>query len=117
MATIMNSSSFDTLYIFKKHLEDRLLMKQLSGEDISKIEYDFIHVNFASIADEEERDFFENLPTSLQLEPEIVDRVREKAGELLYQSKEFRKLIADLGANIPDYWIGCNILELIYIIC
>jgi hypothetical protein len=48
-----------------------------------------------------ERVFFTNLPTSLQLPPQKVDRVREKAGELLYQSEKFKKLIKDLGGRIP----------------
>jgi len=101
MAIIMNSSSFDTLYIFQRYLEEKL-QKDLSGEEVSKVGYDVIHITFASIADDEEREFFENLPTSLQLEPETVDRVRVKAGEMLYQSEDFRKLIADLGGTIPE---------------
>jgi NTE family protein len=102
MATIMNSSSSDTLYIFQNYLEERHLKKEILGEGASQIGYDIIHINFENIEDEEERSFFENLPTSLQLEPETVDRVREKAGELLYQSEEFQKLIADLGGRIPE---------------
>ena len=74
----------------------------MAGEDISNIGYDIIHISFDEIADDEERKFFENLPTSLQLPPETVDRVREKAGELLYQSEEFRRLIAGLGGTIPE---------------
>ena len=102
MATIMNNSSFDTLYIFQKYLEDKLLQKDISGGEVSKIEYDIIHITFASIADEEEREFFENLPTSLQLPPETVDRLRAKAGELLYQSEEFQELLAELGGSISE---------------
>ena len=102
MTTIMNSSSFDTLYIFQKFLEDNLLQKEISGEDFPKIGYDIVHINFASIADKDEREFFENLPTTLQLPPETVDRVRKKAGELLYLSEPFQKLIAELGGRIPE---------------
>ena len=100
MATIMNNSTFDTLYIFQRYLEETL-KRDISGEKFSKIGYDVIHITFASIADEEEREFFENLPTSLQLPPETVDLVRKKAGELLYESESFQKLIADLGVKIP----------------
>jgi NTE family protein len=102
MATIMNNNSFDTLYIFQNFLEEKLLKKQVSDTDISKIGYDMIHITFASIADKDERNFFENLPTSLQLSPETVDRVRERAGELLYQSEDFQKLIADMDGKIPE---------------
>jgi NTE family protein len=101
MATLMNSSNFDTIYMFKKYLEEVFLKKQKAGEDTSKLGYDLIHISFEEIADDEEREFFENLPTTLQLPPETVDRVREKAGELLYHSEPFQKLIADMGGTIP----------------
>ncbi len=101
MATIMNTNSFDTLYIFQDYLEERILQGQTSSEEPVKIEYDIIHITFASIADKDERQFFENLPTTLQLPAETVDRVREKAGELLYESEPFQKLIADMGGTIP----------------
>jgi NTE family protein len=102
LTTLMNDSNFDTIYMFQNFLKKKRLQKQLAGEDVSKIEYDIIHISFDEIADEEERNFFENLPTSLQLPPENVDRVREKAGELLYQSEEFKELIAVLGGTIPE---------------
>ncbi|NOQ66953.1 MAG: hypothetical protein GQ556_07040, partial [Desulfobacterales bacterium] len=102
VATLMNSSNFDTIYMFQKYLEERLLKKQMAGEDISNIGYNIIHITFEEIADDDEREFFENLPTSLQLPPETVDRVREKAGELLYQSEEFRRLIKDLQELPPS---------------
>jgi hypothetical protein len=69
---------------------------------LNEIDYNIIHIAFDDITDEDERIFFENLSTSLQLPAEKVDRIREKAGELLYQSEEFRRLIAGLGGTIPE---------------
>jgi hypothetical protein len=102
LATLMNSSNFDTIFMFQKYLEEKLLKKQMIGEDISNIGYDIIHITFEDITDEDERIFFETLPTTLQLPPEKVDRVREKAGELLYQSEEFRRLIKELQELPPS---------------
>jgi hypothetical protein len=34
--------------------------------------------------------------------------VREKAGELLYHSEPFQKLIADMGGTIPADWWAAN---------
>ena len=101
MATIMNNSSFDTLLMFQSYLE-QALQNDMSGKKFLKMDYDVIHITFASIDDDEEREFFENLPTSLQLEPETVDRVRKKAGVLLYQSEPFQKLIADMDGRIQQ---------------
>jgi len=100
ITTIMNSSNFETLYIFENYLEKRLIQKEIAGADSSLINYDIIHINFADIQDAREREFFENLPTTLQLPRETVDQVRTKAGELLYQSDQFRKLVSDLGGRI-----------------
>jgi NTE family protein len=102
LTTLMNSSNFDTIFIFQKYLEEKLLKKQLAGKDTSHVDHEIIHISFGEITDEEEREFFENLPTSLQLPQEKVDRVREKAGELLYQSEEFRRLIKDLQELPPS---------------
>ena len=102
LTTLMNASNFDTIYMFQSFLKEKRLEKQLAGEDIPEIDYYIIHVTFDDIADEDERVFFEDLPTSLQLPAKKVDRVREKAGELLYQSEEFKKLIVELGGTIPE---------------
>ena len=102
LTTLMNDSNFDTIYLFQNYLKEKRLEKQLAGEDIPEIDYNIIHIAFDDITDEDERIFFENLSTSLQLPAEKVDRIREKAGELLYQSEEFRRLIADLGGTIPE---------------
>jgi NTE family protein len=102
LTTLMNDSNFDTIYLFQNYLKEKRLEKQLAGEDIPEIDYNIIHIAFDDITDEDERIFFENLSTSLQLPAEKVDRIREKAGELLYQSEEFRRLIAGLGGTIPE---------------
>ena len=67
-----------------------------------EIDYYIIHITVDDITDEDERMFFEDLPTSLQLPAEQVDRVRDMAGELLYQSEEFRRLIKDLQELPPS---------------
>ena len=100
VATLMNSSNFDTIYMFQKFMEERFLKMQLAGEDMSELGYDIIHIAFEEITDDDERKFFENLPTTLKLPADTVDRVRKKAGELLYQSEDFQKLIADMGGTI-----------------
>jgi NTE family protein len=102
MDTVMNSSNFDTLYVFQTNLEKGLIQKRMAEEGLSIVNYDIVHISFSSITDDDEREFFENLPTSLQLPPETVDRLRKKAGELLYKSEEFQELVAEIGGTIPE---------------
>jgi len=58
-----------------------------------------IDVSFQSISDPAERSYFMNLPTSLALPPEAIDRLRRVAAELLDSSPEFNAFVRDLGRH------------------
>ncbi len=60
------------------------------------IEFYLVEVNFDSIADESERSFLKQLPTSFKLPPESVDKLRDAAHTSLVESKEFQRLLNDL---------------------
>ena len=47
----------------------------------------------------EERRYLLNLPTTLSLPPEAVDRLRDAAGRLLRESPAFRELVRELDAQ------------------
>ena len=55
-----------------------------------------IEVAFETLADEEEREFFNNVATSFKLDDETIDRLIEVGGRLLRESPEFVRLLADL---------------------
>jgi NTE family protein len=100
ISTMMNSANFEKLYIFNRHIKEAL---ELSKQDKTAQQINFytIHLSFDNIADDQERLFFENVPTTLSLKNETVDRVIEVAGRLLFESKEFQRLIEDLDGRIP----------------
>lgn len=56
----------------------------------------FIEVNFESLADEVEKQYFQELPTSFQLSSEEVDALRNAARRILKESTEFQRLLEDL---------------------
>jgi NTE family protein len=58
-----------------------------------------IDVSFHSIADPDERRYFMNLPTSLALPPDAIDRLRRVAGDLLDASPEFSAFVRHLDAR------------------
>jgi NTE family protein len=95
MTTIMNSGNFYTLYVFK----DFLLNMQKQG---STTEVYAIHLSFENLEDPEERLYFENVSTALNLPEETVDKLIEVGGRLLYKNKEFQRLVKDLGGTIRD---------------
>ena len=95
MTTIMNSGNFDTLFIFKEHL------KQAQERGTATKVYP-IHLAFENLEDPAERQFFENVSTALNLPEEMVDKLIEVGGRLLYKNKEFQRLVKDLGGTIRD---------------
>jgi NTE family protein len=60
--------------------------------DAHPVRFHFISVSFGDLRDEAELRYFNGLPTSFDLEPEAVDRLREVARRLLRESPEFRAL-------------------------
>lgn len=57
------------------------------------ITFDAIDVSFDAIPDEAEQRYFKELPTSFELAPEDVDRLRELGGRLLRGNPAYQKLI------------------------
>jgi NTE family protein len=75
--------------------ERRTLPSGAAGE--AGPQFYFIDVSLQAIADEAERNGFQNIPTALTLNPAAVDRLRAVARKLLLESADFKKLVADLG--------------------
>ena len=57
----------------------------------------FIDVSLQAIPDEQERDYFKQIPTTLTLDAASVDRLRAVARKLLLSSPDFKQFMTDLG--------------------
>ena len=55
-----------------------------------------IEIGFDELEDDEERAYFNALPTSFNLPPEAVDRLREVGARLLRNSPDFQRLLREL---------------------
>ncbi len=55
-----------------------------------------IEVSFDDLEDEEERAYFNALPTNFNLPPEAIDRLREVGARLLRESPAYRQLLREL---------------------
>lgn len=60
------------------------------------IEFYLVQVRFDALDDEAERTYFKRLPTSFVLKPEEVDKLRDAAGRILANSRDFQRLRRDL---------------------
>ena len=63
------------------------------GEDVQAM---LIEISFDDLDNDEERAYFNALPTSFNLPPEAIDRLREIGGRLLRASSEYQKLLHEL---------------------
>lgn len=104
----MNRYSFETLELLKANA--RQWEKEWSdgnhpagattAEKTSRrVQIYVIEIGFDDLLDEAERAYCENLPTSFNLSPGAVSRLREAAGTLLKQSETYRALLRDLASD------------------
>jgi NTE family protein len=59
-----------------------------------------IDVSFAQLADQKERAYLNEQPTSFALPAEAVDRLRAAAGTIILANPEFQRLLKDVGATV-----------------
>jgi NTE family protein len=100
-AALMNSISggqirrfnFETLLLAEELL--RRWGRELSSDD-HRVTTHMVNVSFEELGDEEERRFFNAVPTNFNLSDEVVDRLREVGGRLLRDSPDFQGLLREL---------------------
>jgi NTE family protein len=68
----------------------------MQDDQTCKTEVYSIEVTFSNLDDMEEQKYLENLPTSLQLEPGDVDRLRKAAVQILQKSDKFQNFIISM---------------------
>lgn len=99
-STIMiNKYNFETIELLHHVARDWSYDDETHG--LKPIDFYIVHVAFDAIPDLEEQDYFNSIPTSLYLPEEQVDRLRAVAAELLFNSKDFQRMVKDLGGRIP----------------
>lgn len=59
----------------------------------------FSEITFARIEEDEDRTFFQTVPTSFTLTPEAVDRLRAVGGSLLESDPAFQRLMDEIGVR------------------
>ena len=59
-----------------------------------------IDVSFTALRDKAELEYLNELPTSFSLSGEAVDRLRAAAGKIIMASRDFKRLLQDVGGRI-----------------
>jgi NTE family protein len=116
MRVPINRYSFEMVELFRDHMEKwseeirELRGTERSGEDdpeapgsaaasIPEVDFHIVEVDFNALSDNQERRYFNSLPTNFKLPRDAVDRLREVAGTLLRQSPDWKNLIQELHGS------------------
>ena len=101
-SAMINSYNFESMEPLQRMVKDWSVRRQETAQDHEPIEFYAVEVVFSALSDLREQESFLNFPTSFDLSEEQIDRLREVAALLLYQSEDFRRLIQDLGGKFPS---------------
>jgi len=82
--------NFETIELVRRSFEN---WTRRLGDAGRPAEFQLVELNFSNLRDDEERRYFNNLPTSLSLDDEAIDRLRETGRRLLRESPEFQKAL------------------------
>ena len=99
--TMMESYNFETMDLLRQYLRQWERESTVSGNTNQTLQTYLVEVAFKYLPQEEQL-AYADIPTSLQLSEEIVDKLIHVAGRLLYGSKQFQELIGDLGGQLPN---------------
>jgi NTE family protein len=66
------------------------------ADPCADIQFYLVEVDFDAVPEKSERSYLMRLPTSFNLPPEDVDRLRAAAHQVLTHSPEFQRLLQDL---------------------
>lgn len=76
-----------------RELAERMAMNGTPDNDVQAM---LIEIGFDDLEDNEERAYFNALPTSFNLPPEAIDRLREVGARLLRASPDYQRLLREL---------------------
>jgi NTE family protein len=100
-SVMINRYTYETVELLRRYFREWSTEDQQPGTSIAPIDFYIIEVGFNALHDEEERSYFQNIPTTLSLPEETVNELREVAARILYASEPFQKLVHDLGGQMP----------------
>jgi NTE family protein len=96
-----NRYSYETIDLFREvttrlDREREAARAQTGDSQSGKIESYIVELHFSHMPNDSDRQFFNSVPTNLQLPSKTVDRLRKLAGRQLADNAEFKRLVSDL---------------------
>ena len=102
-STVMLSGyTYETMELLRSYTREWSAEREGSGFE-SQLDFYVIEVSFEALSNDDERQYFLQVPTTLALANSTVDELSAVGRRILYESEDFRRLVHDLGAEIPSY--------------
>ena len=98
-SVLLTSYTYETVELLRNYIREWSAEEAASGTE-TPLEFYVIEVIFDALSDDECQ-FFSNIPTTLTLPRTTVDKLLEAGKRILYESEDFKRLVHDLGAEIP----------------
>jgi NTE family protein len=105
-SAMINSYNFESMELLRRMVRNWSVHRQETVRNHEPIDFYAVEVAFTALLDQKERETFLNFPTSFDLSEEQIDRLREVAARLLYQSEDFHRLVQDLGGKLLSSLLG-----------
>lgn len=99
---MLQSYNFETMFLLRNTLKELEHSSSDNGTVRQPTQTYLIEVGFNALTDRAEQMEYADIPTSLRLPEDTVDRLRHVAGRILFSSPEFKKLVNNLGGEVPD---------------
>jgi NTE family protein len=99
---MLQSYNFETMYLLRETLKELGRGPTGSGKAHPPIKTYLIEVGFNALPNRDERMEFSEVPTSFYLPEDTVDKIRNAAGRILFSLPEFKRLVRELGGELPD---------------
>lgn len=97
--TQIHRYNFETIELLRESM-DR--WSEESSDGSNPLQAFLVEVAFDAVTDPADREFFNNVPTALQLEKETVDRLRAIARQLLNESPYYREFLDSFDVSVPE---------------
>lgn len=101
LTAMINNYTFESTALLRRMVKDWSAFRRTEVPQEAPLDYYVTEVSFHALPSGEEQANFMNLPTSFNLSDEAVDRLREAAKRILYNSPDFQRLVRDLGGSLP----------------
>jgi NTE family protein len=101
LTAMINNYTFESTALLRNMVRQWSAFRRAEAPTEAPLDYYVTEVSFNALSSHKERAGFLDLPTSFNLPDEDVDRLRDVGRRILYNNRDFQRLVRDLGGRLP----------------